>query len=618
MSIASSPRQDIAALLGRRFLAVIPKDQLRLLEQPDSWAADFKNKPHGQAHIPGHVLETTKQAYRASSRNEDQGESGIQNEDSHGHAPASSAALDGMPSSSPERSIPWSQSPSRSRPPQQAHVDSSVIHETPKSASFKALPPPTESQRPQDLDSDDAMSSNDEDDLEMALPQAQVAADPPVNMAAARLAPTPTPYRADNTQAVDTPPPCAQPSQPVVIPATAAKNVKSCPPQPSVEGRRHRHKLIVLNNSTVKPVASATAGRRMPATKMFADVSGSHDTTSSSMVPATSQDSSVLDGVVTSIETTSDLVPPAPRPEASRTGQGGWSVAAADAAQPTHPGQVEPLVRQAVQAWATEPATHEMNPYRVFAAEYPDYVACHGGSLWNFVRACVCVDYLRRERMLRECLFDDFVRAFSVGYLQYVARAGPGQEPLPAIEWFNLLGGAPLYNRMVVSRKNLDAILAAFPEEVKKARNIIRDDDDDDDAIQEARPAEREPSLVTGPMPSESPEPRPAHTPRSAIGVGRLETPSAGRRPSRLQTPPVPRPPSPQLGSDGPVPPSAAPTPSASARSKRPPLSQYLTLLTTAGRLGSARKRSAEDQERLREHFRRRKLSGKRSVASSS
>lgn len=469
----------------------------------------------------------------------------------------------------------------------------------------------------------------------MALPQAHATADAPVNMAAARLAPTATPYRTENSQPAGTPPPCAQPSQSVVIPGTVTDNVEPSSPKPCVEGRRHRHKMIELTDSPVKLVSSATAGRRMPATKVFAnDASSSHDMASSSMVPATCQAESMPSRVVTSIETTPDREAVALRSAASRTSQGRRSAAFADAQQPTYPGQLRPVTRPATQAWATEPLTHQPNPYRAFVAEYPDYVACHGGSLWNFVRACVCVDYLRRQRMLRECLFDDFVRAFSLGYLQYVARAGPCQEPLPAIEWFNLLSGVPLYTRMVVSRQNLDAILAAFPEEVKKARNIIRDEDDDDDEegvtgeaiTREARSMEKETPRVTGSIAAESPEPSPAHAARSVMSAERLETPRSGRMPSQqLQASPVlgahgphteaARPPSPQLGSDGPVPSSDAPTPSASARSKRPLLSQYHSRLSAVGRLGSAGKRSAEGTEQLLEYFRRRKLSGNRSAA---
>ncbi|KAF4505558.1 hypothetical protein G6O67_007493 [Ophiocordyceps sinensis] len=639
MSLASQSLQDITGLLGRRSHALIPKDQLRLVEQPDSWAANFRDS---QAHIPGHVLETTKQAYRASkgasSRNDDHVEgkslsvqddsvSNVRHEDGPGRAPASSAPPEDMCPSSPGESIPWSSSPHRSQPPKQAHINSSIIRETPKAPSFRALPP-LESQVLQGVYPEGTSSSNDDDDLEMALPQAQASADAPVNIAAARMVPSATPYRVDNTQAVGTPPPCAQPSQPVEFPATAAINAKSFSPKPPVDGRRHRHKMIELTDSPVKPVASAKVGRRMPATKMFVDdVSSSHDTSSNSMVPATCQDASALSRVATSIEPTTALQPVTPRPGTGQTDQDGRKLGVLNPSRPTHPGRTRPLVRQAAQAWPTEPANQQLDPYRVFVAEYPDYVTCHGGSLWNFVRACVCVNYLRKERLLREYLFDDFVRAFSVGYLQYVARAGSGQDPLPAVEWFNLLGGAPLYDRMVVSRKNLEAILASFPEEVKKARNIIKnDDEDDDDAIERARPAERESPRVTGPMPSE-PLSLPAPTPRSAVGAGRLETPGAERPPSRLETPPVLeapgsltqalRPPSPHLGSDGPLPSSAAPTPSASARSKRPPLlSRYFPRLSGDAGSGRARKRSPEDLARLQAYLLRRKMSGNRSVAS--
>lgn len=663
MSPESSPSPVMTDLLARRSLAVIPRDQLRLLEQHDSWAVDFRDRPHGQAHIPGHVLETAKQAYRAKMA------ATRLSQDLPGPSPSRSVVEhrdqveDAQVPASPAASarsgtvLSWKQSPDQTRS-RQVFVHSSIVRETPKSAPLPTHPSPPRQRalhkggadgddgEGDDNDGDDdAQSSNDERHLDVALPRAQATVAASVNRDAARLAPVATPSQVDKLQAPGTPPPCAQPTQSVEVPATTAGEAKSPSPKPRAEGRR-RHKMIELNDSPLKPLPSATVNRRMAAARMFVDgVISSNATSSSSETPATYQDPPGTRHVVTSIETSDH--PVAPRPSINRICPGGGGAAAADG--PSRLSLSSPFAPQVAQ-----PASRATDPYRAFVAEYPDYVVCHGGSLWNFIRACVCLDYLRGARLLRECLFDDFIRAFSLGYLQYVARAGPGQEPLPAIEWFNLVGGAPLYNRAAVSGKTLDAILAAFPDEVRKARSIIRDDDDDegdegddegdkgddsgdgdegdgddsnkgDDSVTQARYPEGQPPRVIESTPPGQLMPRPAHTPLGVPSAGRPEASSWTQREVwRRQSTGVlggtltPRPASPQLGSEDAAPSPAAPTPSASSRSERPRPSQWLSRLASTASSGTARKRSAEDEERLREHFRRRRrLSGKHGVASS-
>lgn len=110
--------------------------------------------------------------------------------------------------------------------------------------------------------------------------------------------------------------------------------------------------------------------------------------------------------------------------------------------------------------------------YTIFTASYPSYIS-RNGTIANFVKACICLEYLGSERALREYLYDDYIRAFSEGYQAYVAGSREDQEILPAFEWFNMLEGEPEYKNMVVTSTGLKSFLSMFPEEVASARRYI-------------------------------------------------------------------------------------------------------------------------------------------------
>lgn len=620
MSVTSSPRQDISELLRRgRILSVIPKDQQNLLERPGSWAVDLKNAPHGLANVPGHVLETTVQAYRArrdtrpSRYNSPDGSERSNHE--NGDAGPSSSRPETEPRSPPEREISWSKSPEPAQPELEAPTELPVVRETPKPASM-APPPLPKPQLQQAPAFDDDLQNSDEEDLEVELPHAQAQLDViPVNMAAAGPAPTPTPTQTDSTQAVETPP-CAQPSQ-KVVPDTVVK--RASPPAKPAEGRRRRHKPIELTSSPIKAVIPTVAPRRMPTTKTFLnDMSSSHST-SSSMVPATN---SSLGSVRASVEHCADILVVTVEQETGRadvhmddvvgaTQQDHAARPETAADQPTP----DPPVKQPAPARGFAPLNQQLNPYEAFAVAYPDYVTTYEGSLWNFVRACVYIEFLQKERSLRQCLYDDFIRAFS-GYLRYYDNAGPGQEPLPAIEWFNNIPGPALYNGMVITSRDLEYIFNCFQNEVGRARQYMTPTDDA--ALEKGR-AQKKPAQPKSTLHPRQRKPPPNFGLDGAMDVDPPEgaVPEAAapaQPPSQPQTPPtlhprrpltqLPLPPSPQLGSESPAP-TATPAPAATPTASAP--SRYLERL--ASRTGVPRKRSAEDMARLRDHIRKRQAS---------
>ncbi|KYK57541.1 hypothetical protein DCS_04552 [Drechmeria coniospora] len=500
MSLQASPRQEIRRLLRRRNVAVVPKNQQSLLEQPSSWAVDFKGKLDSRAHIPGDVLETVKAAYQnASQVRDDQPSipSGAPDAfDSVRDEQVVGATKDGgLASSSPETLTSWESSSSESLrnarrqwvrlekdaspSPAQTQLESaSLVREMPPAMAPPPLPPPRLEQAPV---YEDGLDSDEDSETDLSQRREQV------GVSTARSPPTATPSQPQQTFEAGETPPCAQMSQPI-IPDTAEAEYPPPRSRPDPEGRRRRHKMITYDSSPIKKGATET--RKMPTTKAFAsvtDMSSSHTNSSSSIVPATSSNSSALSSVVPSIEPVADS---GPRALSSQSGEDAEK--APERVASPRPAAGLPPATDPSPVSDPGPCSQKLNPYEAFAAVYPNYRTDHAGSLWNFVRGCVCVEILQKDMALRECLYDDFIRAFSSGYLKYVAAAGPGREAVSAIEWFSMLPGAPLYNRMVVTRGCIDHVLLCFPREVARARSILNRDASDNNADQKKPPSERQ------------------------------------------------------------------------------------------------------------------------------
>ena len=134
-------------------------------------------------------------------------------------------------------------------------------------------------------------------------------------------------------------------------------------------------------------------------------------------------------------------------------------------AQNEQPARVSPSVSVSTES------RQEVMPYDLFTAIYPSYEAEYSGSLWSFIRACVCLDYLQKTRSLRDYFWDEFIRAFSAGYYDYVSASA---NPLPAIEWFNDQEGAPQFTSMVVKKANIARVLSLYSDTVAEARGYIK------------------------------------------------------------------------------------------------------------------------------------------------
>ncbi|KAM0441136.1 hypothetical protein ACHAPT_000441 [Fusarium lateritium] len=533
MSFTSSPSQDVTDLFRRRNLTNIPRDQRELLEKSDSWAVDLKNQPHGLAHVPGHVLQTVKKAYIAQKGASENPTPNSRKRSGSTVASTSSKRMrngitntprddsDEPAASSPEREISWEPSPTRPGISRSIHVaidttvQSSIVHETPKAAPLG--PPPRRAPCPVDSSSDES-----DNELETEIPQGMPRAAAAVNRAATRLestVPFPVPIP-DKPMAT---PPCAQPTnstQPV-IPNTVVAPRETCQGHAVTEKRRSRRIFKGINvENTEKKVHHMP--NRLPATKTFTTVDSSIPTSSDSIIPATVKATATQDSVIQSIEgnesdqdgnesvRSDDEQLRAAEPLNQEDESFMQSIEPAEIHQsakaPTKRSSQRPIAVQQSDAQTqmeTSPAhlgsrhgsqskvcpplcigpSASKEPYEVFLHHYPlyaedDWGRKEAGTKFSFVNACVYLNWLRKRKRLRDYLYDDFIRAFTEDYKEYVESVKPKQKTLVAIEWFNKLSEKPTYSQYVVNRGNLSFILKSYPEEVAKASgNMMKADD---------------------------------------------------------------------------------------------------------------------------------------------
>lgn len=119
-------------------------------------------------------------------------------------------------------------------------------------------------------------------------------------------------------------------------------------------------------------------------------------------------------------------------------------------------------------------ASHD--PMQYFTSVYPSYVQDHNGDLPTFIQAVATLASLDENQQLKSILFDDFVRAFSSGYMAYKARVPPNGECQPAFAWFNWKDEETLFLRGVLSKKNLGLVKAAYPREFAEAESLLIQD----------------------------------------------------------------------------------------------------------------------------------------------
>ncbi|GAB0136998.1 hypothetical protein EsDP_00005281 [Epichloe bromicola] len=532
MSSSSSPQQTVQVQLGRRF-ATIPKDQLQILDHNGAWALDPSDR-QGVPQIPDHILQgiisyhsmqmrpAREVAHRALSTADDvmpekesHGLANEDNDDGNGEDKNVGEASSQEEDDGEESVISgWSVSPPRasakSMPSPQ--FQSQIVQETPQvdhldddvSVSQHSVPQPP---RRRSLHHFEPIEEEeDEEEMEVDLPRAHQSSQARVNLVSARMQVTSTPADGIITQTTSNETPsCAQPDQ-GVIPATVLPKQYAVPCVDGPERRKHRRmQPIQFKGTTPVKRANPSAFERLPTTSRLAEVDSSLSTSSSSLIPATcatnSTQNSITGHALAAQQYTAE--------HASGLNPLHQSYDTTSHPRPS----IENLT---LQSKHETPSSKDM--YSRFKTAYPSYATSHAGTLKNFIKAMLCLEYLQAERALREFLYDDFIRAFSSGYLGYVRNAGAGREALPAIEWFNLLDGRPEYFQMIINKKNVKEVLEAYSEEVAHARRYISGKSQKEEAPhRETKQLEADERLDVDMHTSQTPEGSPPGTTRADV-----------------------------------------------------------------------------------------------------
>ncbi|CAH0048337.1 unnamed protein product [Clonostachys solani] len=302
-------------------------------------------------------------------------------------------------------------------------------------------------------------SSGPEDALETQLPEARVVSQAPINRAATTPQLSNKSSSSAHIPATLNTPPCAQPSQ-RIIPATVRKHSSPPPEGPGEPGKKRRRMKPIqfsdpdapeANVAVVESSRNPTTFSRMAPTKTYTQISSSNSISSSIIVPATIPQSPPI-----------RKSPPQGRAQRASRPSGAQNQTAG-----------QPNDKNDAMEITVPPTIPELKPFELFTQTYPAYEKDYRGTLWSFVRACVCLDYLMKANSLREYLWDDFIRAFSADYVEYVENTN---DPLPALDWFNTLTGAPVFTQLLVKRDTIHDILNTYPDELRVAQSYTNEE----------------------------------------------------------------------------------------------------------------------------------------------
>ncbi len=618
----STPQSDnFADFFRRKNLTVVPKEQDELLQEPDAWAVDLKKTHYGLVNVPSHVLDAVKNSYLASRHGQGQSQPDEQavakgpGQDATPKSPITSAP--GSPTgSSPERALSaWSSSPERRSPRRPAMSAQSVVHETPNA------PPPfsRHGERLQVATVYEPPSSNEVDELETHVPEGEGNTTrlgrSPMRTQDVEESSEDEESESEDDEEMTTTPPCAQPDE-QIIPGTVT--VESTEAAAAALNQRRRMKPITFSDgSPVKqPTHNFAVPPRMQPLRQFDIMETQESSIPSSIIPATAREPLTQASVAEKEKSVAQILKA--RQEESTLAE-------------VNEGEESELDEPHAMLQDSEAVVIDsISPIELFEEAYPDYQAAYNGNLNKFIKACVCLEYLQRERALRECLYDEFIRSFSSGYLNYVGKARAGQEPLPAIEWFNMQRGPSIYGKLVMTRETLQRVLELHHAEVSKVRSLILGASEADETRIDDETPTNDLSTSTDSEPMEVDEPEsatqaplpPSQTPQPAsafkhdtqvpqqsstplVATPILRTPKSERiaKPSAKARQQI----SPQLGSGSPV----------SAAQAAPLASQYMEQLASR-RKSSNPAAEAERRVKLLEFLRKRSSGGVRSSSSSS
>lgn len=465
-----SPSDIIGDIRIKRRLFRIATDQQKLLDRRTSWAQVLSGVSMPFLNVPPDVLENIKECHirqlQASQSNEMSSSADepvhVTNQKNAETCDQSSQAAQSEPDEEDDdkgSEISWAPSPTEHKhPPRKVlskkvgDIEQSVfITQPPLISSPLQATKPTSAKRPTHAVFPPS-SQDQEEPLEIEVPTG-------INDSVLSVSKIAVPVNAT--------PPSAQ-----IVPCTFDPSSTESGEKPKISPKQRPYKPLA---PLYRPKSRGYAG-----TRKFLNLQSSTSTpiTSSSVIPSTIPSETPRKGVP--IWHTSHTISPY---KDSPTGHKNTDVEDTSTPQTQHqspeyrPQSPQfpssppvPAVARISPPTLTRPTPASHTPFIQYSITYPNY----NGSIRDFVRACMVIQL--QQKKIRTSLYDDFIRAWHQGYMQYVEECDSAEPPvkaLNAIVWYNDIDDDPLFVSRVVTKQNLESILNFYPDELQSARSLL-------------------------------------------------------------------------------------------------------------------------------------------------
>ncbi|CAI4218908.1 unnamed protein product [Parascedosporium putredinis] len=319
-----------------------------------------------------------------------------------------------------------------------------------------------------------ASSQDEEEEMEVMVPNAVKVTSKPVNKLSVRQLADPSPTL-ESPKAFDLPWPCGQAnaSSPkhstIVATSQSASTLAShSPNMPENEPlRRRRRRMEAPSFSQITPEPALTS-RGLSAGQLRPALQQSPTSTAEALLgntPELTQISSDKreDSPCKRSSFASEASPSLKKQQLCVSGEGSSADASTLPQSQRHPASGAP---PSLTASGSDKVIKEMAPFDMFRQAYPQYA----DSLDNFVRAAICLRFMQSQNLLSEYLYDDFIRVFSGSYVDYVDSCA---NPLPAHQWYNSIGGKPAFDKMVITRETLSRVFEVYTDVAREANDSI-------------------------------------------------------------------------------------------------------------------------------------------------
>ncbi|KAI1136049.1 hypothetical protein F5Y05DRAFT_392757 [Hypoxylon sp. FL0543] len=465
-----------------RRLVKIPSDQRDLLDRQDSWAQFLNGRSKRFLNVPPDVLENLKK-WHTRQRQPTQSDESISSSDPQADA-ADQIQQEGNKSNQDVQAEPdtdsddnddnagtqfsWSLSPpQRKNSPQRASSEDAqeqFITQLPPISSPQPTVPPRAKDLP--LPPFPPSSQDQEEPLDIEVPTAINDIVPAVNKSAVPRVPTfATPPSA---QVV----PCTFDAS--TQPSTQTKEKpKQRPYIPVPELYRPKRGNLAATYLNLGVAKSRNGSTPLPSIES----SISTTDTSSSIIPSTVPSEAVIKALPA--WRVNLPISPSQAPHTSRQAPNNRDSPEKQKHSPEYRPQSPRLrssppaspIPRAMPLVITHLHSASQTPFIHYCLTYPSYT----GSASDFVYACTYIQL--RQRMIRASLYDDFIRAWHEGYLQYVKNCDDSNPPvkaLNAIEWYNDIDEEPVFTSRVITKQNLQSTLDHYPDELRFAQKYLK------------------------------------------------------------------------------------------------------------------------------------------------